>query len=469
MAEPRYFIKTYGCQMNERDSEIMAGQLDKLGYISTATDREADLIVINTCAVRGSAEAHAFGYIGQLRQLKDQRPEVTLAVAGCMAQEPGTIAWLKRYAPQVDLVFGTHNLHQLPELMDQVAASDEMVVDVWQAAGEVVEHLPSHRKDGVKAFVNIIYGCDKFCTYCIVPFTRGKERSRELASVVEEVQALAEEGFQDITVLGQNVNSYGHDLEPSRDLADLLGELEEIPGVRWLRYITPHPRDFSQKLIDAIARSSKITHHVHLPVQAGSNPILKRMNRKYTKEAYLDLIDRVKLSIPDVSLTTDIIVGFPGETEEDFQETLDLVRRVRYDAAFTFIYSPRDKTPAARWEGRDPVPNPIKKDRLNRLMELQYQISWEANQSLIGQVQIALIEGVSKKNSRVWAGRTHSNKVILIERDPAQDLIDQFVPVRITGAKTFYLSGELAGRPLPALGALGAQKRPLRRVELPMI
>ena len=462
MVQPRYFIKTYGCQMNERDSEIMAGQLDQMGYVPSETDREADLIVINTCAVRGSAEEHALGYIGQLRQLKDERPEVTLAVAGCMAQEPGTIAWLTRYAPQVDLVFGTHNLHQLPRLLEQAQASDEMVVDVWKTAGEVVEHLPSHRKDGVKAFVNIIYGCDKFCTYCIVPFTRGKERSREMEPIIQEVRALAAEGYQDVTVLGQNVNSYGHDLEPARDLAELLAELEKVDGVRWLRYTTSHPRDFSQKLIDTIAASEKITHHVHLPVQAGSNPILKRMNRKYTKETYLDLIDRVKEKIPDASLTTDVIVGFPGETEEDFEQTLDLVRRVRYDAAFTFIYSPREKTPAARWEGRDPVPNPVKKDRLNRLMELQYQISWEANQALVGKSELVLVEGVSKKNDRVWACRTHSNKVVLIDREPGVNLLDQFVPVRFTGAKTFYLTGERRGEPL-------SHPVSRRRLELPMV
>ncbi len=461
-AQPRYFIKTYGCQMNERDSEIMAGQLDQMGYVAAPTDRDADLIVINTCAVRGTAEEHAFGYIGQLRQLKDERPDVTLAVSGCMAQEPGTIAWLKKHAPQVDLVFGTHNMHQLPTMLERVQESEEMIVDVWESAGEVVEHLPSRRKDGVRAFVNIIYGCDKFCTYCIVPFTRGRERSREMEPIIDEVRALAEEGYQDITVLGQNVNSYGHDLEPTRDLADLLGALEEIDGVRWIRYTTPHPRDFSQKLIDTIARSEKITRHVHLPVQAGSNPILKRMNRKYTKEAYLDLIERVKAKIPDASLTTDIIVGFPGETEEDFQETLDVVRRVRYDSAFTFIYSPREKTPAARWEGRDPVPNPVKKDRLNRLMALQYQISLEANENLIGQEQLVLVEGLSKKNERVWACRTHTNKVVLIDRDPAEDLIDRFVPVRITNAKTFYLTGQQVGKPV-------SPPSPRRRVELPMI
>ncbi len=448
MGSNKFYIKTYGCQMNERDSEIMAGQLELMGYGRADKEDAADLIIVNTCAVRGSAEEHAFGYIGQMKQLKTEHPDLKLAVAGCMSQEPGTVAWLKKHASHVDLVFGTHNLHELPKLLDQVEQSDEMVVDVWKSAGEVVEQLPSQRADGVQAFVNIIYGCDKFCTYCIVPFTRGKERSREIPAVVQEVKALASEGYQDITVLGQNVNSYGHDLSPAVDLADLLEQLEAIDGVRWLHYITPHPRDFSQRLIDAIARSEKITHHVHLPVQAGANGILKRMNRKYTREAYLELIDRVKLAIPDAVLTTDIIVGFPGETEEDFEQTLDLVRQVRYDAAFTFIYSPREGTPAARWEGRDPVPNPVKKDRLNRLMELQYQISWEANQKQIGHTELVLIEGVSRKNANVWAGRTQTAKVVLVPRDPKVDLIDQFVPVRFTGAKTFYLSAEQAGEPL---------------------
>lgn len=459
---PKYFIKTYGCQMNERDSEILAGQLDQMGYQASHEDSQADLIIVNTCAVRGSAEEHALGYIGQMKQIKDSRPELRLAVAGCMAQEPATISWLKRHAGHVDLVFGTHNLHELPRLLDEVEQRDEMVIDVWKSAGDVVEHLPSHRNDGVRAYVNIIYGCDKFCTYCIVPFTRGKERSRELDAIVNEVQALADEGYQDITVLGQNVNSYGHDLTPPRDLADLLKDLEQIEGVRWLRYMTSHPRDFNQHLIDTIAASKKITHHVHLPVQAGSDRVLKRMNRKYTRDSYMDLIARVKAAIPDASLTTDIIVGFPGETEEEFEETLELVRDVRYDAAFTFIYSPREGTPAARWEGRDPVPNPVKKDRLNRLMALQNEISWQANQALIGHEELVLVEGLSKKNSQVWAARSQSNKVVLLPRQDGQDLIDRFVPVRITSAKTFYLMAEQIGAPV-------SPPSPRRRIELPLV
>ncbi len=446
MVAPRYLIHTLGCQMNERDSEIMAGQLETMGYQRALGETDADLIIINTCAVRGGAEDHAFGHVGRLKQLKDERPAMTLAVAGCMAQEPGTIAWLKKHAPQVDLVFGTHNLHELPRLLDEAQERDEMLVEVWKSAGETLaEHVPSRRKDGIRAQVNIIYGCDKFCTYCIVPFTRGRERSRELTDVIREVRALAAEGFEDVMFLGQNVNSYGHDLDPYIDLADLLEAAETVDGLRWIHYMTPHPRDFSDRLIETIASSQKISHQLHLPLQAGANGILRRMNRKYTREQYLDLVAKARSAIADVSFTTDIIVGFPGETEEDFEQTLDLVRRIRFDSAFTFIYSPREGTPAARWEGRDPVPNPVKKDRLNRLMELQYEISLEANQALIGQEQLVLIDGVSRKNETVWAGRSQAGKVILVPRDPSVDLTDRFVPVRIEGAKTFYLTGAVIG------------------------
>lgn len=457
----RYYIKTYGCQMNERDSEIMAGQLELMGYQPGSGEEDADLIIVNTCAVRGSAEEHALGLIGALKRRRDENPRVKIAVAGCMTQEPATVAWIKRYAPHVDLVFGTHNLHRLPELLDEAADRDETVIDIWESAGEVVEHLPSRRASGARAYVNIIYGCDKFCTFCIVPFTRGKERSREPAAIVEEVRALGQEGFEDITVLGQNVNSYGHDLVPPVDLADLLKQLEAIDGVRWLRFMTSHPRDFSQNLIDTIAASRKISRHVHLPVQSGSDRILKRMNRKYTRDQYVDLVGRIRSAIPDVSLTTDVIVGFPGETEDDFAQTLDLVREMRYDAAFTFLYSAKAGTPAARWEGREPVPDPVKKDRLNRLMALQYDISLKANQALIGRTELVLVEGASRKDPDVWAARSHTNKVVLVPRQPGgDDWTNRFVPVRITAAKTFYLTAEPTGAPVPA---------PRRRVSLPMI
>lgn len=460
MRGSRFLIHTLGCQMNERDSEIMAGQLVAMGMSPASSEDDADLIVINTCAVRKSAEDHAFGHVGRLREWKAQRPRAILALSGCMAQEPGTIAWLQRHAPHVDLVFGTHNLHRLPALLDDVEDRDQMLVEVFKGAGEdLPEHLPSQRKSGRSAQINVIYGCDKFCTYCIVPFTRGRERSRALAEVVREVEAVAREGFEDVMFLGQNVNSYGHDLDPKLDLADLMEKADQVAGIRWIHYMTPHPRDFSDRLVDVIARSQKITHQVHLPVQAGSDPILKRMNRKYTAARYLDLVDRIRDRIPDATFTTDIIVGFPGETEEDFQATLDLVGRVRFDSAFTFIYSPREGTPAFRWEGRDPVPNPVKKDRLNRLMEIQYQISLEANQAMIGRTEIVLVEGPSKKNSDVWAARTQRGKVVLLDRDPGRDLTDRFVPVRIRAAKTFYLTGEVSGEPLEPLQAEGERPR----------
>ncbi len=462
---PRYYIRTFGCQMNVRDSEIMAGELEQMGYRPASGDAEADLVVVNTCAVRGSAEDHAFGYIGNLKAMKQERPGLTVAFAGCMAQEPGTIAWLRRHAPHVDVVFGTHNLHELPALLERAAGSREMVVDVWEASEEVQSNLPSRRAGGASAFVNIIYGCDKFCTYCIVPFTRGREQSRPVADIVAEVEALAAQGYQDVTLLGQNVNSYGHDLEPTADLADLLAALEPIDGIRWLRYLTSHPKDFSQKLIDTIAAGSKVTRHVHLPVQAGSSAVLKKMNRKYTREQYLDLVERVRRAIPDAVLTTDIIVGFPGETEDEFAETLSLVEQVRYDTAFTFIYSPRAGTPAARWEGRNPVPEMAKKDRLNRLMALQYRISLEKNQAWVGRRDVVLVEGVSKKDPTVWAARSGTNKVVLLPREPGLDLQHRFVPVRIAGARTFFLTavrtGDPLSPPLPERGRLAPAPVPL--------
>lgn len=447
-APRRYFIRTYGCQMNERDSEILAGQLEELGYRPARDENDADLVVVNTCAVRHSAENHAFGYIGGLKELKDRRQDLEIAVAGCMVQEAETVAWLRRYAPHVDLVFGTHNLHRLPELLERAHAEQEMVVDVWQTAGEIREHLPSRRRAGRRAFVNIIYGCDKFCTFCIVPYTRGRERSRRPEDILGEVQALAGEGFQDVTLLGQNVNSYGHDLEPRTDLAALLTATAAVPGIRWVRYLTSHPRDFTDGLIAAVAADARISRHLHLPVQSGSTPVLKRMNRKYTAGQYRDLVERIRARIPDVVLTTDIIVGFPGETEADFEATLELVRDLRFDAAFTFVYSARSGTPAARWEAREPVPNPVKKERLNRLMTLQYAISLEANQAWVGRQEVVLVEGVSRKNAGVLSARTRDNKVVLLDRDPARDLVDRFVPVRITGARTFYLTGEVAGAPV---------------------
>ncbi|MBX6395915.1 MAG: tRNA (N6-isopentenyl adenosine(37)-C2)-methylthiotransferase MiaB [Alicyclobacillaceae bacterium] len=436
-AGKRYVIKTYGCQMNEHDSEIMAGMLEEMGYRPAASDQEADLILFNTCAVRENAEDKVFGEIGRLKPLKHRHPELILGLCGCMAQEEKVRHFVRDKFPYVDLVFGTHNIHQLPELIVQAIASQDTVFAVWDRPGQIVENLPKLRKDGVKAWVNIQYGCNKYCTYCIVPFTRGRERSRLPEDVVAEVRQLAEEGFKEVTLLGQNVNDYGLDLG-SVDFADLLRAVNEVDGIERIRFTTSNPWNFTDKLIDTIASGEKICEHIHLPVQSGNNRILKRMNRGYTREAYLDLVRRIRERIPNVSLTTDIIVGFPGETEEQFRDTLDLVREVEFDNAFTFLYSPRQGTAAARMKDDTPVEE--KKERLRRLMDVQYEISRRHNERMVGQVVEVLVEGESKTNPDVLAGRTRTNKLVLMQGP--KELTGRLIPVRITEAQTWLLRGE---------------------------
>lgn len=435
----RYLIKTYGCQMNEHDSEIMAGMLEEMGFRPASSEEEADLILFNTCAVRENAEEKVFGEIGRLKPLKLRHPELILGLCGCMAQEESVRAFVRDKFPYIDVVFGTHNLHRLPELVVQAAESRETVFEVWDRPGRMVENLPKLRKSGVKAWVNIQYGCNKYCTYCIVPFTRGRERSRLPEDVVEEVRQLAREGFKEVTLLGQNVNDYGLDLG-TVDFADLLRAVNEVPGIERIRFTTSNPWNFTDKLIDVIAGGEKICEHIHLPVQSGNNRILKRMNRGYTREAYLELVHKIRERIPGVSLTTDIIVGFPGETEEQFLDTLDLVRQVEFDNAFTFLYSPRKGTAAARM--KDDTPAEEKKDRLRRLMEVQYEISRRHNERMVGQVVEVLVEGESKTNPDVLAGRTRTNKLVLL-RGP-KELAGRLVPVRITEAQTWLLRGEPA-------------------------
>ncbi len=435
----RYKIETFGCQMNVHDSEILAGQLEEMGYSEAERLEDADIILLNTCTVRETAAARIMGEIGRLRTLKAAKPELLIGVCGCMAQEEERVAQIKRQFPHVDLVFGTHNIHKLPELIARAQESDEMVVDVWKSAGEVVENLPVRRAEGVKAWVTIIYGCDKYCTYCIVPHTRGRERSRHPEDVIAEVRRLGEQGYKEITLLGQNVNSYGKDLGSGYTFKDLLRDLDAVPGIRWIRFMTSHPRDFTRELVDTIARSEKVCEHIHLPVQAGADRVLRRMNRRYTQAEYLELVDYIKQRIPGVSLTTDIIVGFPGETEEDFAETLNLVRQVEFDNAFMFVYSPRSGTPAARWH--DPVPMAEKKARLQRLMELQYAISLRKNRALVGRRLEVLVEGPSKKDPAVYSARTRTNKLVLIPG--AAGLEGRFVTVEIARAQTWTLEGSL--------------------------
>jgi len=432
-----YHIETYGCQMNVRDSEIMAGLMERQGFREQSRAEQADIIIFNTCSVRHSAENKVYGKLGEYIKLKRQKPELIVAFGGCMAQLPEVVAKVKRLG--VDLVFGTHNLHELPHLINEYRQHHRKVVRVWPGHSGVIEDLPSHRKEGVSAFVNIMYGCNNFCSYCIVPYTRGRERSRHPRDIIREVEQLAGEGFKEVTFLGQNVNSYGQGLLDSYSFADLLREADQIEGLTRIRFTTSHPKDMSEQLMDAIAGGDKICQHIHVPLQAGSDRILKAMNRGYTREHYLRLTGQMRERIPGVAITSDLIVGFPGETEEDFEATLDMVRQVRFDAAFTFLYSVRSGTRAATMPGQvDPA---IKKDRLLRLNELQYGIALDLNRSLEGMVEEVLVEGPSKTNIDNLTGRTRSNRIVIFKG--SEQLIGSLVQVRITTGKTFSLFGQL--------------------------
>lgn len=434
----RFFLRTYGCQMNVHDSETIAGILQEMGYTPTEEEQEADLILYNTCAIRENAEDKVFGEIGRVKHLKQENPELILGICGCMAQEEGVVNRILQSYPWVDLIFGTHNIHRLPHLLKEALFSKEMVVEVWSKEGDIVEHLPKSRQDGLKAWVNIMYGCDKFCTYCIVPYTRGKERSRRPEDVLAEVRELARKGYKEVTLLGQNVNAYGKDFaDRNYRFGHLMEDISKIAIPR-VRFTTSHPRDFDDHLIEVLARGGNLVEHIHLPVQSGNTMILKRMARKYTREEYLTLVEKIKKAIPGVSLTTDIIVGFPGETEEQFQDTLSLVREVEFDAAYTFIYSPREGTPAAVYP--DETSMEEKKERLYRLNELQGQISRRKNEALRGQRVEVLVEGASKTNAQVLSGRTRTNKVVNFE-GPAH-LVGQLVEVEITEPQTWSLNGQ---------------------------
>jgi len=435
----RFHIKTYGCQMNEHDTEMMAGLLLGMGYEPTQGIEDADFILFNTCAVRENAEDKVFGEIGRLRQFKLVNPELVLGLCGCMAQEHGVQKMVREKFPWVDVVFGTHNIHRLPALLMAARNSQETVMEVWDKAAETVEDIPKSRKDGIRAWVNIQYGCNKFCTYCIVPYTRGAERSRLLEDVVQEVRTLVLEGYREITLLGQNVNDYGVDLGDVT-FAALLREVNDVPGIDRIRFITSNPWNYTDELIATMAACDHVVEHIHLPMQSGNNEILRRMNRSHTREYYLDLVQRIRAAIPNVSLTTDVIVGFPGETEEQFQDTLDVLSAVRFDNAFTFIYSPRDNTPAARFA--DDTPMEVKRSRLQRLNELQYQISLEENQTLRGRVVEVLVEGQSKTNPEVLAGRTRTNKLVLFPGD--KHLRGQTIDVEIIHPQTWTLKGHVS-------------------------
>jgi tRNA-2-methylthio-N6-dimethylallyladenosine synthase len=433
----KYHIYTYGCQMNVRDSEVIGGLLEDNGYEQASTPESADLILFNTCSVRHSAENKIYGKLGEINLLKRNNPELIVALGGCMAQLPDCRQKLKKIG--VDVLFGTHNLHEVPFLVSKSRETGEKVWQVRDEEGREIEEFPANRKTGLSAFVNIMYGCNNFCSYCIVPYTRGRERSRKPEDIINEIQHLAEQGCREVTLLGQNVNSYGKTINQDTDFADLLGMVNGIDGIERIRFTTSHPKDMSDRLIETIAVYPKVCEHVHVPLQAGSNRILQKMNRKYTREHYLELVGKMRDRIPGIAITSDLIVGFPGESEEDFKDTLDMVNRVRFDAAFTFLYSPRQGTRAA--ELTDQIPIEIKKLRLNELMKVQYQIAKEINSSLEGSVQEVFVEGPSKTNAEKLMARTRTNRIVIISA--AKDLIGQIINVRITEGKTFSLVGDV--------------------------
>lgn len=433
-----YLIQTYGCQMNEHDTETMMGLFEEMGYKQTTDRNQADVILFNTCAVRENAEDKVFGELGHMKVLKAEKPWLILGVCGCMSQEEAVVNRILKKHPFVDMIFGTHNIHRLPYLLQEAYFSKEMVVEVWSKEGDIIENLPKKRT-GIKASVNIMYGCDKFCTYCIVPYTRGKERSRRPEDVIAEVRELARQGYKEIMLLGQNVNAYGKDFEDLQyGLGDLMNAVSKIDVPR-IRFTTSHPRDFDDHLIEVLATKGNLMEHIHLPVQSGSTEILKKMSRKYTREQYLQLVDKIRLAIPDVALTTDIIVGFPGETEEHFEETMSLVEAVGYDGAYTFIYSPREGTPAANME--DNVSEKVKKQRLARLNELMTRMSLKSNEKLRDHMLEVLVEGESKNNPEILSARTRTFK--LVHFKGPKELIGQVVQVKITEPQTWLLKGEL--------------------------
>jgi tRNA-2-methylthio-N6-dimethylallyladenosine synthase len=418
--------------MNVRDSETIKGILESLGYIETDNPDEADLLLFNTCSVRENPERKVYG---RIQQYKEDSGKI-IGICGCMVQQGAEFEYIKNELPQVRLVFGTHNIHELPELLEK-AEEGQRVLNVWEDKQEIVEGLPAKRDQGVKAFVNISYGCNNFCTYCIVPYTRGREKSRTPENIISEVRELAQNGYKEVTLLGQNVNSYGKDL--GLDFAALLEKVHEVEGIERIRFTTSHPKDLSDRLIAAFKNLPKLCEHLHLPVQAGSDRILKKMNRRYTREQYLELVAKLRDAVPGIALTTDIIVGFPGETEEDFLQTLDIVEKVRYDSAFTFIYSPRKGTPAA--EMPDQVDEEVKKERIYRLIDLQNRISGEINQEIVGSTVEVLVEGTSKTDPSRLTGKTRSNKTINFPGDVG--LIGRTVQVEVTAGKLSSLEGKL--------------------------
>ena len=438
LGRPLYFcVVTFGCQMNARDSEKLEGILEQAGYHKTEEEEKADFVIYNTCTVRENANLRVYGRLGYLHSLRKKNPELKIALCGCMMQEEEVVARIKKSYRFVNLIFGTHNLYKFAELLYGMLCADQMIVDTWKDTKEIVEELPVDRKYSFKSGVNIMFGCNNFCSYCIVPYVRGREKSRQPEDIIKEIKHLVADGVVEVMLLGQNVNSYGKNLETPVSFAELLEQVAQIEGLKRIRFMTSHPKDLSDELIAVMAKYPKICRHIHLPLQSGSSRVLKVMNRRYTKEQYLALTEKIRHAIPDISLTTDIIVGFPGETEEDFEETLDVVRRVRYDSAFTFIYSKRTGTPAAAME--DQVEESVVKERFDRLLTLVQEISREECSRFEGRTMDVLVEGVNEQDEHLVTGRLGNNLLVHFPGTPAD--IGQILPVHLDTCKGFYYMG----------------------------
>lgn len=432
-----YYIQTYGCQMNEEDSEKISGMLKTQGYTRTEVRDEASIIIFNTCCVRENAENKVFGNLGDLKKQKKKNKDLIIAICGCMMQQKGMADTILEKFPYVDIIFGTHNAYKFPEYLARVRQENVQIKEIMNKEDEIVEGIPIDRKSSVKAFVTIMYGCNNFCTYCIVPYVRGRERSRKPEDIENEIKSLVAQGYKEVTLLGQNVNSYGKGLEPNITFAELLKRVDKIEGLERIRFMSSHPKDITDDVIYAIRDSKKICEQIHLPVQSGSNSILKAMNRHYDREQYLDIVKKIKKEIPGCAITTDIIIGFPGETEEDFLDTLNIVKEVEYDSSFTFIYSRRKYTPADRMENQ--IPDDIKHDRFNRLLEVNNSIVTRKNKSYDGKIVEILVEGPSKNDDTKLTGRTRDGRLVNFKGDAN---VGDIVNVKITEAHNFSLNGE---------------------------
>ncbi len=439
--QKKMHIITYGCQQNNSDSEKLKGMLYEMGYVDTKVKSEADVILMNTCCVRENAELKIFGNLGALKKLKTENPNLLIGICGCMMQQEHIVTEIKQKYKFVDMVFGTHNIYKLPQLIQMATHEKYTLVDIMNSDGLIIEDIPTKREDKYRAWITIMYGCNNFCSYCIVPYVRGRERSRNPEDVITEISNLAKEGCKEVTLLGQNVNSYGMDLNQNVDFADLIKMVNDIEGIGRIRFMTSHPKDISDKLIYTIKDCTKVCEQMHLPFQSGSNKILHSMNRKYTREEYLEKIRKVKNAIPGIALSTDIIVGFPGENEEDFNDTLNLVKEVEFDQAFTFIYSKRKGTPAEKMD--DQVDDHIKHENFEKLLELQGHISRKINETYLNKLVDVLVEGPSKNDKSRMTGRTRTGKVVNFNTGINEIKIGDLVNVKITEIFSWFLNGEV--------------------------